>query len=272
MTFLGRNHTFIVAEIGSNHNCSVATAKELIRVAAESGCDAAKFQLWQADLMFPKDTTQYLDAVRHQLPLGWLPMLAYECDKQKIEFLCSVFDEPSASAVNKHVNAHKIANIEATWSPFVDFVLAMGKPTMISNGTLIEAEIDALRLRARGHEVYLLHCLTAYPAPLDQMSLGEMRHQGVGFTGYGLSDHTMDPVIAPIVAVALGAVVIEKHVTLSRTSAGPDHRYALEPGELAAMVRAIREAEAAMVLHSRPRESERGYLSYRRGPQGLRGQ
>lgn len=258
---IGAGHPcFIIAEAGSNHNGELETAYRLIDAAVAGRADAVKFQLFRAAKLYPRSAGQagYLNAGKSifeiiselEVPDEWIPKLAARCREAKIQFMCTPFDEDSADVLAPHVPAFKIASYEMTHIPLLRHCARFGKPMIVSTGTADLAEVhtsvDAIR-RAGNHEIVLLQCTASYPAPLAHANVRALvtLRESTGLAA-GLSDHTADPLIAPVVAAALGAVVIEKHFTLDRAMPGPDHQYAITPGELAAMVTAIRSAEAAL--------------------------
>lgn len=251
---------FIIAEAGSNHNGDLARAFRLIDVAKEAGADAVKFQTFKADRIYPRSAgrADYLGERKsiHQIiqememPDDWVPKLADYCRGREIEFLSTPFDERSADLLEPHVNAYKIASYELTHVPLVLHVARKGKPVILSTGTsdLEEVRAAVRAIRSAGNErIVLLQCTASYPAPLEAVNARavETLRRATGLP-VGLSDHSRDPVVAPVVAVALGACVIEKHFTLSNRLPGPDHRFAVEPHELRTMVARVREAEKAL--------------------------
>ncbi len=251
---------YVIAEAGSNHNGDLELALELIRVAGDAGADAVKFQLFRAAKLYPRaagsadylrDDEDIYDLVeRMELPLEWLPRLSGASTEAGIDFLVSPFDEESADAVDPRVPAFKLASYELTHHPLLRHIAAKGKPLVMSTGAADLAEVrEAIEVaREAGNEqIVVLQCTAAYPAPIEALNVSALAtlRDELGLP-VGLSDHSSDPVIAPVMAVALGASVIEKHFTLDRTLPGPDHRFALEPDELSRMVEAIREAEKAL--------------------------
>lgn len=262
---IGEGHpVYLIAEAGSNHNGDIGRALELIDIAAECGVDAVKFQHFKAEKLYPKSAGEsaYLRSgesifeiiAKMEMPDEWVPLLAGHCQKRNIEFLCTPFDEASADHLRSHVSAFKIASYEMTHSPLLTHVARMGKPLMISTGTATLDEVKQVVGQvsaADNDQVALLQCTAAYPAPphsVNARAIVALRNA----TGcpVGLSDHSRDPIIAPVVAVALGACVIEKHFTLSNDLPGPDHRFAVEPHELRQLVSAVRTAEQ-MLGHGR---------------------
>jgi N-acetylneuraminate synthase len=251
--------TFIIAEAGSNHDGRLAQAKELIDVAAEAGADAVKFQVFRAAHLYPEgvgivqtpagpiDLYAFLKA--HEVPRTWLRPLAEYAEARGLLFLASVFDKEACDWVDEvGVTAHKIASPELTHLPLLAHAAGKGKPVILSTGLSrlgdIEEAVETIQQQGN-RQIALLHCVSAYPAPPDQCNLRVIETLRRAFQlPVGFSDHTTDPTLAPRMAVAAGAALLEKHFTLSRTLSGPDHPFALEPHELAVMVRAIREVEA----------------------------
>jgi N-acetylneuraminate synthase len=251
---------YVIAEAGSNHNGDLETAYRLIDAAAKAGADAAKFQLFRARTLYPRSAggADYLQASKSiyeiiadlEIPDDWIPKLAAHCASRGIDFLCTPFDESAADLIQPFVPAIKIASYEMTHLPLVRHCARKGKPLIVSTGTanLDEVLATVAAIRGVGNEsLVLLQCTASYPAPLEAANLRALiTLREVTGLPTGLSDHTRDPLVAPIAAVALGASVIEKHFTMSRALPGPDHQYALEPHELEVMVRGIRGAEAAL--------------------------
>jgi len=274
---------FIIAEAGSNHNGSLKTAKKMIEVAKECGVDAIKFQLFRAKTLYPNKNAKvgYLEGVTAsenlydlieslEVPYEWIPQLAKCAGQNRIEFMATPFDLDAVQILNPYVNYFKIASYECLYEDLVNEVKKTDKPLFISTGGCTEAEIDLLvnRLLAGYREKsILMHCIAKYPAPFEQVNLGVLPHLAKKYgIAVGYSDHTKEPIIAPVAAVALGARVIEKHFTLDRHMAGPDHAYALEPDELKAMVNAIRSVEKAVVQIDRRnlQDCERELYFYKR--------
>jgi N-acetylneuraminate synthase len=257
---VGLDHPcYVIAEAGSNHNGSLELARRLIDVAAEVGADAVKFQNFRADKLYPRtagrsdylgDKRSIYDIIRAiEMPPEWLPALAEHAQNQGIAFLSSAFDEASVDLVDPHVAAFKCASYEMTHTPLLRHMARRQKPVILSTGTATLGEVEEAVSTARAsgnHDLVVLQCTAAYPAPLESinaMALCTIRDALGVLTG--LSDHSRDPLVAPMTAVALGAVVIEKHFTLSNRLPGPDHAFAVEPHELAEMIRRIRDVELA---------------------------
>jgi N-acetylneuraminate synthase len=251
---------FVVAEAGSNHNQDLRMAKRLIEAAACAGADAVKFQLFRADWLYPPncgvlDTpmgrVDFYDVLRKvALPAEWIVELKAYAEENGLIFLCTPFDEDAVSDLaSLSIPAFKIASQELNHLPLLRAAAHHQKPIICSTGlsTLsdVEEALQAIRAEWAAAEVVLLQCVAAYPLPLEQCNLDVIRTLREAFgVPVGFSDHTIDHESVPAVAVAAGACVIEKHYTLDRTLPGPDHSYALEPNELKAMIRMIREVES----------------------------
>lgn len=251
---------YLIAEAGSNHDGKLEQAIRLVEIAAEAGADAVKFQLFRADDLYPKragrseylrDGRQIHDIIRElELPADWLAPIARRCTELKIDFLVTPFDERSADAVLPYVPAFKIASYEMTHEPLVRHVARTGKPLIISTGgaTLDEVRETVASVRSESNaQMVVMQCTASYPAPVDALNLRAIStlRAELGVL-IGLSDHSREPLTAPLLALALGACVIEKHFTLSNDLEGPDHRYAIEPDELRSLVAALRDGEAAL--------------------------
>lgn len=255
-----RQSCFVIAEAGSNHNGNLEQAKALVRLAADAGADAVKFQTFRADKLYIRTAgeSDYLQLNRSiydviaamEMPYQWLPLLADEAARHGLLFLSTPFDEESADELDRYVPAFKLASYELTHLPLVRHVAKKNKPLIISTGT---ANLDEVRetvdaVRAAGNtQLILLQCTASYPAPLDSLNLRAMVTMQEEFdVPVGLSDHSRDPILAPVAAVALGACVIEKHFTFSNVLPGPDHKFALEPSELRQMIARVRDCEAVL--------------------------
>lgn len=249
---------FVIAEAGSNHDGKLKQALELIDAAADAGADAVKFQLFSASGLYPANcgvvetpagAQDFFALLRTlEMPVGWLPRLAEYATARGILLLCSAFDEAATDAVAAvGLPAFKIASPELPHLPLLRHTAQYGRPVILSTGmsTLGEVEEAVQTLRNAGAEgVALFHCVTAYPAPPEDCNLDAIALLSLSFgVPAGLSDHTLDPVAAPLVAVALGSALVEKHYTLSRSLSGPDHAFAVEPGELRTLVDELRALE-----------------------------
>jgi N,N'-diacetyllegionaminate synthase len=260
---IGSGHPcYVIAEAGSNHNRDLDSAKRLIDAAADAGADAVKFQTYSGTTLYSTKTPKfdYLTAVNDKaphvlledisLPRDWQPLLAQHSHERGIEFASSPFDRSAVDELDAlAVPFFKVASFELVDLPFLEYVGSKGRPVILSTGmaTLgeIEEAIAALR-RDRDVGIALLQCASLYPAPADIMNLRAIPAMAAAFgVPVGLSDHTLGIHISPA-AVALGATIVEKHFTLDRSQAGPDHSFAIEPDELNSLVQHIREVEAAM--------------------------
>ena len=165
-------------------------------------------------------------------------------------FLASVFDEEGVDALGPYVPAFKVASYEMTHLPLLRYIGRLGKPVLLSTGTATMEEVEAAVsafLETGNEHLALLQCTAAYPAPVSALNLRAICSMRERFNlPVGLSDHSRDPFVGPMAAVALGAALIEKHFTLSNLLPGPDHRFAVEPSELRQMILGIRGVEAAL--------------------------
>lgn len=258
--------TLIIAEAGVNHNGDLELAKQIVKAAANAGADLVKFQTFTAERLAidsaPKadyqnqttDQKQSQFAMLRQLELTaeMHEQLIVYCSKQGIGFFSTGFDLQSVDYLaSLGADRFKIPSGEITNLPYLCHVGAFGKPLILSTGmaTLgeIEAALDACEIAGTPRSrITVLHCNTEYPTPMQDVNLRAMCSIRDAFgVAVGYSDHTLG-IEVPIAAVALGATVIEKHLTLDRNWPGPDHKASLEPDEFAVMVRAIRNIEQAM--------------------------
>lgn len=249
--------TFIIAEIGANHNRSLSLAKELIDVAADGRADAVKFQIYTAEKLYSKKTPRHsgydkdlFTLVKEiETPREWLPELASYCKEKGIIFFATPFDEEAVDELDEVSSLFKIASFEIVDLPLLRYCASKGKPMIISTGLANMEEIEDAYLTCReaGNEsVAFLQCASLYPAPPSIVNLRSMETIRRAFgVPVGLSDHT-EGIHISVAAVAMGASIIEKHFTLDRTLEGPDHPFAIEPKELKDLVRQIREVEAAL--------------------------
>jgi len=249
--------TFIIAEAGSNHNRDLAQAKQLIDIAAEAGADAVKFQLFKAEKHYPQSVekdgrkSRYQLTKEKELPNEWIPQLVEQCNNRGIQFMCSAFYCEAIDLLTPYVGAHKIASSEMNHYPLIQHAWGTQKPLIISVGMAEQSEVNDLvgmLDHLEGNNGYsLMHCTVSYPTDLKDVNLKVISSFKQRYdVPIGLSDHTTDPLVVPVAAVALGANIIEKHFTISRSLPGPDHSYALEPEELRMMVKAVRDVEAAL--------------------------
>jgi sialic acid synthase SpsE len=229
----------IIAEIGQNHNGDMDIAKRLIREAKAAGADVAKFQLYDARALFPKEGNEWFEYYcRTELSRADLDMLAEECRRVGIEFMASVFDVGRIRWLEDvGVRRYKIASRSITDVDLIEAAAATGKRLLISLGYWQGQGFPDLN--APGGVDYL-YCISKYPTPLADLHLGS-----VDFKRYaGFSDHTVG-IDASIAALSRGAGIIEKHFTLDKTMHGPDHSGSMTPDELARVANfrnALREA------------------------------
>lgn len=253
-----KSNVWIIGEVGSNWfidgRKSFEVAEQLIKVAKEAGCDAVKFQYIKPDIYVDRaGSPDYLNSDINALfktlevKAGDLHELSQLCKKYNIEFMCSVFEPEDVPFIDKYVSRHKIASYEACHRDLVNAVIRTGKPMIMSFGGYLPKEIlEILSWLPTRAGTTIMHCVASYPVSSLNSRLEALgRLKGVlsklPFT-LGYSDHTVST-LAPSVAVAMGARVVEKHFTLSRRLPGPDHRFALEPRELKQMVSLVREAD-----------------------------
>ncbi len=267
---------FIIAEAGVNHNGKVELAYKLIDAAKEAGADAVKFQTFKAEKVvssvaskatYQKKNTEnteesQLEMIKKlELKSEGFKVLKEYCDKKGIIFLSTPFDFESVDVLEPLVPVYKVASGELINIPLLKYIASKGKPMIISTGMArigeVEEALTAIEEVNPNIEKVLLHCTTNYPCPYKEVNLKAMLTLKETFKlPVGYSDHTLD-IEVPIAAVALGAKVIEKHFTLDRNLPGPDHKASLEPNELKAMVKAIRNIERALGDGiKKPNESE----------------
>jgi N,N'-diacetyllegionaminate synthase len=262
---VGAGHpAFVIAEAGVNHNGELDLAFKLIDAAAAAGADAVKFQTFIASEVitaeaakaeYQKTTTgeqeSQLEMVKRlELSFGDFRKLKMYCDDQGITFLSTPFDLKSVDFLaGLGVVALKISSGDLTNDPLLRHVAAQKRPVILSTGMSDMDEVrEALAVinAAGNNDVILLQCVTNYPAAAEDINLRAMLSMQSAFdVNVGYSDHTLGIEI-PLAAVALGACVIEKHFTLDKNFAGPDHRASLEPHEFKAMVEGIRKVEASL--------------------------
>ncbi len=258
--------TFIIAEAGVNHNGSIELATRLIDVAVDAGADAVKFQTFKAENIISKhapkadyqqETTDkgesQLEMVR-KLELGEAEhkTLIEHCKEKGIMFMSAPFDLESIDLLSElGLEIMKIPSGEITNLPYLRKIGSLGKRIIMSTGMADLKEIeDALNILLQSEtdrtNITILHCNTEYPTPFEDVNLSAMLTiKDALNVNVGYSDHTLGIEVA-IAAAALGADVIEKHFTLDKTLPGPDHKASLEPGELKAMVQAIRNIERSL--------------------------
>jgi len=259
-------HVFIIAEAGVNHNGSVEIAKKLIDVAVEAGADVVKFQTFKTENVISKyaqkaeyqkattdvNESQFEMVKKLELDVKTHKELMSYCKQKNIMFLSTPFDHDSIELLNElGLEIFKVPSGEITNLPYLRHIGKLNKKVILSTGMADIGEIeDALDVVISSgtikENIVVLHCNTEYPTPMEDVNLRAMVTIGRTFDiPYGYSDHTLG-IEVPIAAVALGAKVIEKHFTLDKAMEGPDHKASLEPDELKAMIKAIRNIEVAL--------------------------
>lgn len=257
---------YIIGEAGVNHNGDITIAKRLIEEAARIGIDAVKFQTFNSKKLvskfankaeYQKKTTDVAESQLKMLERLELSRndhfeLIEHCKKCQIDFLSSPFDLESIDFLNEiGLDTFKIPSGEITNLPFLQKIGALRKKVILSTGMSTLSEVkDALEVLytagTRKDDITVLHCNTEYPTPMSDVNLLAMNTMGMELqVRVGYSDHT-NGIEVPIAAVALGACMIEKHFTLDRNMEGPDHKASLEPYELEAMIKGIRNIEVAL--------------------------
>lgn len=261
-----KNRTFIIAEAGVNHNGSMELAKKLIDAAVEANVDAVKFQTFIAENVISQHATKaayqkentgneetQLEMVKKlQLSFNDFIELQKYCNSKGIMFLSTPFDLDSIDFLaTLKINIWKIPSGEITNLPYLKKIAYLNEKVILSTGmcTLEEIEVAINILISNGtlkENITILHCNTEYPTPMKDVNLKAMLTiQNTFDINVGYSDHTLG-IELPIAAVTMGAQVIEKHFTLDKTMNGPDHIASLDPTELKAMVKAIRNIEQAL--------------------------
>ncbi len=274
----------VVAELSGNHNGSRERALALLRAAKEAGADAVKLQTYTADTItmdapgpwFAISDGPWAGRRLHDLygeastPWEWHAELFAEAARLGLPCFSTPFDPTSVAFLESlGCPCYKVASFEVVDVPLLRCVAATRKPVIMSTGMASLAEIDlAVRTLREGGcpELVLLNCVSAYPAPAEAMHLGDIPRLGAAFAcPAGLSDHTLGETAA-VAAVALGACLIEKHLTLARADGGPDSGFSLEPAEFARLVCAVREASAAIRPSAGfgPGQADHGNLRFRK--------
>jgi N-acetylneuraminate synthase len=255
---------YIVAEMSANHGQEFDQAVRIVRAAKEAGADAVKLQTYTPDTLtidcdrdcFRISGTLWEGRTLFELyaeaytPWDWQPRLKAVADDLDMALFSTPFDATAVDFLEQMgVPAHKVASFEIVDLPLIRRIAQTGKPMIISTGMASLAEIEEAVCAARdagAMQLALLKCTSAYPAPPGEMNLRTIPHLAQAFDlPVGLSDHTLG-IAVPVAAVSLGACIVEKHLTLSRATPGPDSAFSLEPHEFRAMVDAVREAEQSL--------------------------
>jgi pseudaminic acid synthase len=256
---------YVVAELSANHNQDFEQAVQIIQAAKRAGADAVKLQTYTPDTMTLRSDREQFRITGGTLwdgrllydlygeaytPWDWQPKLQKVADEIGLDLFSTPFDATAVDFLEEmEVPAHKVASFELVDIPLIQKIAATRKPLIMSTGMATLEEIEEAVKTAQeagATQIALLKCTSAYPASLDDMNLRNIPELARKFNvPVGLSDHTTG-IAVPVAAVALGACIIEKHLTLSRSRAGPDSAFSLEPHEFKDMVDAVRAAERAM--------------------------
>lgn len=258
-------NVFIIAELSANHNNDFDLAVKTIEAIAKTGADAVKIQTYKPEsltlnlntgLFAPrteglwKGYTPWNLYEEASMPYEWQPKLKKIAEDLGLEFFSSPFDKEGVDFLEEiGVAMYKIASLEITDIPLIEYVASKGKPMVISTGVAelgdIQLALDACR--AVGNDrITLLKCTSEYPAPMEKANIRTIPNIKETFgVEVGVSDHTMG-ITVPLISVALGATVVEKHFILDRSLGGPDSSFSMEPDEFTEMVRSIRDAEKAL--------------------------
>lgn len=274
---------YIIAELSANHNGSLERALQTIDAAQRCGASAIKLQTYTADTMTIDcdrpdfmvkgglwDGFKLYDLYKWaQTPFEWHQAMFEHARRIGITVFSTPFDESAVDLLERlDAPAYKIASFENTDLPLIRYVAKTGKPMIMSTGMATGAEIAEAVDTARGagcKDLVLLHCISSYPAPMEQANLRQMPELAKRFSTIpGLSDHTIGTT-ASVAAVALGACVIEKHFTLSRSDKGPDREFSIEPAELGRLCQETHDAWLALGKVGYQRQSaEEGSKVFRR--------
>jgi pseudaminic acid synthase len=275
---------YVIAELSANHNQSYEQGVKIVQAAKDAGADAVKLQTYTPDTITIRSDRELFRVSGGTLwdgrtlydlygeahtPWDWQPKLLQVAARLGLHLFSSAFDSSAVDFLEQmNVPAHKVASCELIDIPLIEKMARTGKPLIMSTGMATLEEIEEAVSAARaagGRDIALLKCTSAYPAPPDEMNLRTIPELSRRFgVPVGLSDHSMG-IAAPVAAIALGACLIEKHLTLSRSDPGPDSSFSLEPHEFKAMVDAIRVAEKALgEVHFGPTDREVSSRLYRR--------
>jgi len=263
---VGPGHpVFIIAELSANHRQDLNIAIESLKAMKDAGADAVKLQTYTPDTITLDCGNEYFQ-IKHgtiwdgeslydlykgaYTPWEWHPILKKVADEIGLIFFSTPFDRTAADFLETmDVPAYKVASLEITDIPLIEYIASKGKPVLISTGVATLSDIaDSLVAckRAGNEQVILLKCTTEYPTPLEDVNINTIPNMVETFHKVaGLSDHTLG-ISVPVAAVALGASIVEKHFILSKDLGGPDSSFSLDPREFGSMVTAIREVEKAL--------------------------
>ncbi|MDC0229324.1 N-acetylneuraminate synthase family protein, partial [Nitrosopumilus sp.] len=261
-----KNHTFVIAEAGSNwkvgtYQEDIRMAEKLIVAAAEAGADAVKFQTFRADTVYAhnagkvtlhdKKTVVDINELFENLSMKYemIEELAKLCKKNNIMFMSTPFSIEDAKKIEPYVKIHKIASFEINHIKLLEYVASTKKPILISTGASNYEEIDFMvnfMNKNNSGKIGILQCTSNYPCDIEKLNLAIIPTLKKRYNlPIGFSDHSIDPIIGPITAVGFGARIIEKHFTVDKTLSGPDHFFAVNPSELKTMISMIRNSDRA---------------------------
>lgn len=264
-SLFNKTKTYIIAEISANHNQNYKLALDTIKEAKIAGSDAVKFQTYTADSLSLDLHNEYFGPYKTGLwkgkrpydlykegsmPWEWQKGLSEYAGSIGLDWLSSPFDFPAVDFLETlNIPAYKIASLEITDIPLIEYIASKGKPVIISTGTAnikdIEMAIYACK-KLENKEISLLKCTSQYPAPIEAANLLTIPDMQKRFKlNIGLSDHSFGSIV-PVVAVSLGATIVEKHFILDRSLGGPDAEFSMEPEEFKKMVEDVRNAEKSL--------------------------
>jgi len=245
--FTSYKKILIIAEIGSNHNNDFKLCKKLIYMSKQAGCDGVKFQFFKANLLVQENTRAYGVLKKLEMFESWIPKISKICKLLKLYFVCSVFDVHSAKVLKKYCDIIKIASPEIKNIPLIKSAIKTKLPLIISTGYSDPADLKKVfKLIPLSHhrKFSFLHCTSQYPCTTKNLNLNMINYLTHNYNSIpiGFSDHSLSTNTG-LSAVATGACIVEKHITLSKKLKGPDHFFALDQKELISYVRKIREFE-----------------------------
>jgi len=261
----GDSQVFVIAELSANHGQDIDVAVKTLKAAKEAGADAVKLQTYTPDTITIDCNNKYFQIKHGTLwdgrtlydlykeaytPWDWQPKLQEMAEGLGLICFSSPFDRTAVDFLeDMNVPAYKVASLEITDIPLIEYIASKGKPVIISTGIATESDIEeavSACKREGNSQIALLKCTSAYPAPFEEMNLRTIQDMKERFgIVIGISDHSTG-ITAPVAAVALGAKIIEKHIILDRNMGGPDAAFSLEPDEFRAMVTSVRETEMAL--------------------------
>lgn len=260
--FYSYGKTLIIAEIGSNHNNNFSMLVKLVKIAKRAGCDAVKFQLFKAKNLVQEKSKGYKILKKIELPDTWIPKIKKLCLKENILFACSPFDDNAIELLRKNkCDILKIASPEIKNHFLIKKAIKTKMPIIISTGDsdeiIVKRAFDLVKSsKISNRKISFLHCTSEYPAKIENLNLNMIKFlkKNLKNVPIGFSDHAIG-IDSSVSAVAMGACIVEKHITTSRKLNGPDHFFALEPKELIEMVKKIRCLEISFGKYKKERIS-----------------